>query len=530
MKKQHKGVLLILMFVSWVAILASGCRKDLGNYDYTPIDSLGINNVQDSYQFTIGTKANIFPELKFVQGTDFNEADYSYEWASYLGNTTPKKIVHTGKNLDIEIPLGIGNYRFYYVVKQKSTGITWQKNFTVAVFGTFQPGGWFVLNDIAGKARLDYYQENRDTWNTFPTVYRDFTSLIKDVNTGNSMELTGEPISITTFNNRDAINTSNDFRLYINTTKQTQWINITNGFTWDKLRYVFANETISGEPANVAVIHPGNGGAYAYKDHNLYLYNFVYSLYGTPINRISNVAGTFPISEHIAAPYSATNSTMHAVFFDTQNKRFLRTFMSSVGATPITGSGYGLDLANVGKDLVWMGYTRVTAAQAIAILKDGSNRYYLARLNFPYSTTATGIMVTVASFDEITNQATALAAADKFAVDQQYGYLFYVSGGKLYQFDMDSKVAKIAHDYGNRTVSVLKINPLTRTSLQAVPSTPRLFTPGYGIVVGSYDPQSPTTSGTVDFYTATGLMGDLTVSTPQLTGLGKVVDVKYSEL
>ncbi|RZK65825.1 MAG: hypothetical protein EOO92_25905, partial [Pedobacter sp.] len=210
MKKQYKGVLMMLMFVSLIALLTGGCRKDLGNYDYSPVDSLGIEGIQDAYQFTIGVKADITPELKFVQGSAFNEADYSYEWASYLGNTSSKKIVHTGKNLDIEIPLGIGSYRFYYVVKQKSTGITWQRNFTVSVFGTFQPGGWFVLNDIAGKARLDYYQENRDSWNTFPTVYRDFTSLIKDVNTGNSMELQGEPISITAFNNKDVINTSSD--------------------------------------------------------------------------------------------------------------------------------------------------------------------------------------------------------------------------------------------------------------------------------------------------------------------------------
>lgn len=529
MRKQNTGVFVSLMLTVWVAILTVGCRKDLGNYDYSPVDSLAIGNINETYQFTIGAKANIFPELKFIQGSNFSENDYSYEWASYTSNIAAKKVIHTGKNLDTELSLGIGTYRCYYVVKQKSTGITWQKRFEISVYGTFQPAGWFVLNDIEGKARLDYYQEDKDNWNTFPTIYRDFTSLIKDVNTGSPMQLTGKPLSVAEFYNRDAVNNTNSYRLYINTDKETQWINVSGGFIWDKLRYDFKNETVSGEPGSVSVLYPGSNGSYAYKDHQLYLYHNIYSLYGTPVNRISGVAGTFPISEYVAIPY---HQSMHAIFFDTQNKRFLRSFNSSVGATEIPNSDHGLDLKNVGKDLVWMGYTRSFSGQTVAILKDANARYYLARLAFPYlSVTGTAINITVSSFTEITNQLTDIATAEKFALDQQYGYLFYISGSKLYQYDMDSKVLKLAKDYGSRNISMLKVNTLTYYSILNVPNFwSRLSSPGYGIIVGSYDPQNPTTSGTVDFYTTTGLMGDLVVSTPSFTGLGKVVDVEYSEL
>lgn len=396
------------------------------------------------------------------------------------------------------------------------------------VFGTFQPAGWFVLNDISGKGRLDFYQENRDAWNTFPVIYRDLTSLIKDVNTGASMELTGKPLSITAFNNRDAVNNTSGYRLYINTDKATQWINLTAGFTWDKLRNVFANETVSGDPAAVSVIYPGaTAGAYAYKDQQLYLYHITYSLYGTPVNRISGVPGTFPISEYIAAP---ANTNMHAVFFDTRGKRFLRSQASSVGATVLNSSAQGLDLSNVGKDLVWMGYTPAFNGQVIAILKDGS-RYYLARLTFPYATATSSINIVVSSFEEITGRLTDLSTADKFTIDHQYGYLFYVSGNKLYQYDMDGKIVKLAKDYGSRSISLLKVNTLTGFTTAMVPNFPARYTsPGYGIIVGSYDAQNPTSSGTVDFYTTTSLMGNLSVSTPPFTGLGKVVDIKYSEL
>lgn len=511
-------------------ISLGGCRKDLGNYNYQPIDSLAIGNMQDSYQYTVGSKGNITPDLKFLQGSAFSESDYTYEWASYAGNTSAKKVIHTGKNLDVLLPLAIGSYRVYYVVRQKSTGITWQRQFNLEIYGTFQPGGWFVLNDIAGKTRLDYYQENRDTWNTFPVIYRDFTSLIKDVNTGKALELTGKPLSITAFTNKDVINSAFTYRLYINTDKETEWINVTSGFAWDKLRYSFVNETISGEPATVPYIYPATtAGAYAYKDHNLYLYNTTYSLYGTPINRIAGTSGTFPISEYFAAPY---NTAMHALFFDTQGKRFLRSFNSASGATLVSISGQGLNLANVDKDLVWMGATRVFNGQVAAILKDNSNRYYLARISFPYpTTTSTSIAINVTAYEEITSRLTGIASANKFVLDQQYGYLFYVSGNKLYQYDMDNKVVKVAKDYGTRTISLLKVNTLTNYTVSSIPNFfARLGCPGYGIIVGSYDEQNPNSSGTVDFYQSAALMGNLTTFTDSFTGLGKVVDVKYSEL
>lgn len=530
MKTQYKGMLLTMICTGLAAIFSAGCRKDIGNYDYRPVDSLAIANIADVYRYSVGIKASITPDLKFLAGTSLDENDYTFEWDSYAGSTAIKKIIHNGKNLDVVLPLAIGSYKLYYVVTQKSTGISWQKKFSLEVYGAFQPGGWIVLNDVSGKARLDYYQENRDNWNTFPVIYRDFTSLIKDVNTGNALELDGKPISLTAFDNKDAINNSLNYRLYINTDKETKWINLTAGFIWDKLRNSFANETVSGEPAFVSKIYPGvSGGAYAYKDHQLYLYHYLYSLYGTPINRITGTTGTFPVSEFIAAPF---NTFMHAVFFDTQGKRFLRSHYSSSSATVLNVSGQGLNLAAVDKDLVWMGSTRVFNGQVAAILKDNNNQFYLARIAFPYPTaTSTAITMSVISYENITNRLTGIAVADKFMLDQQYGYLFYVSGNKLYQYDMDNKVVKVAKDYGSRKISLLKGNTLTFFAPSNIPSLlARLGCPGFGIIVGSNDEQNPNTSGTVDFYQAPALMGNLTFYTNSFTGLGKVVDVQYSEL
>ena len=530
MRKSYIKTLLILFIAIQTANTLSGCRKDIGNYEYKPLDSLGIDHVSGTYRYTVGTKANITPVLSLNTGKSFNENDYTYEWIAYLGTTVGKKIIHTGKNLDVVLPLAIGRYNGYYVITEKATGVSWQKSFDIEVTGSFLQGGWFVLNDIAGKARVDYYQEDRNNWNTFPVIYRDFTSAIKDINTGTSLELKGKPQSLAAFTNRDAINTSADYRLYLTTGKETKWLNITTGFSWDKSRNSFQNETVSGEPDHVDAIYPGtSGGAYAYKDHQLYLYHYLYSLYGTPINRIAGTMRTFPISEFVAAPY---NNFMHAVFFDTQGKRFLRSNYSSSAATVLNVSGQGLNLASVDKDLVWMGATRVFNGQVAAILKDKNQRYFLARISFPYpASVSTSITISVNSFEDVTSRLTGIAEADKFMLDQQYGYLFYVSGNKLYQYDMDNKIIKVAKDYGNRKISLLKGNTLTVYTSSSIPGfLARLGCPGFGIIVGSNDEQHPDTSGAVDFYQAPALMGNLSFYTNSFTGLGKVVDIVYSEL
>ena len=508
----------------------TGCRKDTGNYTYTRIDSVAISGIDDSYQVSLGTTTAIHPVLTYESGKNVHDSDFTYEWVYYTdavigGNRTT---LHTGRNLDTILPLRIGTYNFYYTIKQKTTGITWQKRFNVAITGTFKKYGWFVLNDIAGQARVDYYEDNPAAFNTFPVVYRNLTSLIKDDNTGEAFPLSGKPLSITASINRDVINsTGTIYWLYINTDKATLKVNLTNGFTWDKTKYLFANETAFGEPARMDYIEGGSSanGAYGFYDGNLYMYYHSIALYGAPMNRVAG--GTpFKIAPYLAFPY---NTYLHAMFYDTDNKRFVRTMYTLATATTITTAGQAFDLANVGKDMVWMGYTRLSNGQVIAILKD-NNKYFLARIGFV--TTTTTPTITAVSMTEVTDKITGIAQADRFVIDQQYGYLFYTVGNKLYQYDMDNQVAKLAKDYGSRKISMLKVNKLTifpAGSSNFNVLINRLEAPGYAIIVGSYDEKSPDNSGTIDFLKAPALMGNLTTYFSPFTGLGKVVDVKYNE-
>ncbi|MCH5719798.1 hypothetical protein [Niabella hibiscisoli] len=380
-----------------------------------------------------------------------------------------------------------------------------------------------MLNEIDSAARLDYYQEDQANWGTFPTIYKNLPALIKDqTNPALSLEITGKPLSIETFTNRDPVNTANKYWLYINTTASTEKINITDGFLWNKVKYLFANETVIGEPKRAEVLLPTSGGtSYAFADGNLYLYNYaILSYYGTPINKTGATGITFKIAPYFASPVTAY---MHNIFFDADNRRFVRTSSNSSGASIISTPTQAFDLQYVAKDLVWLGFTRAFNGQAVAVLKDGG-QYYLARIAFSY--TASSPTITAISIENLTTFLTGIANADRFVLDQQYGYLFYSVGSKLYQYDMDNKILKEAYDFGTRKISMLKVNRL----MTAYTVTGRFAAPGYAIIVATYDAAAPNTTGQVEFFKAPELLGALTKYQEPFTGLGKVVDVKYSEL
>lgn len=526
----------IPVFILGVVMLMvnAGCRKDLGNYNYTKIDSVAISGIEDSYQVSRGTSTSIHPKLEFESGMSFVDDNFTYEWVYYNKNIISgnRTTLSVARNLDTVLPLQIGNYSFYYTIKQKQTGITWQKKFDVQVDGAFKKNGWFVMCDVSGQARVDYFEAAVGDWTSFPVVYRNFTSLIKDVNTGESMPVSGKPKSLAAFSTRDAVNISSLYWLYMNIGESTLKINVTNGFVWDKTRYQFSNETAFGEPAFVDYLEGGTSGVaggYAFKGGDLYMYYYPYTFYGTPMNRVAGGA-RFNVAPWLAFPF---NTNMHAVCYDTDNKRFMRTIGTATAAAVLEQAANAgtpaFNMGNVAKDIVWMGYTSF-GSQLVAILKDSQSRYYMARITMDVSQVS--VPCAAVELTEVTSQLTGIAQAEKFALNQQYGYLFYTVGSKLYQFDLGTKVSKMAKDYGSRKITMLKVN---KPSLTTVPN----FLTGsggamreptvYSMLVGTYAENDPDHSGTVDFLKAPGLMADLTTYQPPFSGLGKVVDMVFME-
>ncbi|MCH5719797.1 PKD-like family lipoprotein [Niabella hibiscisoli] len=142
----QKGVFFALPLLTLVAaILFSGCRKDLGNYSYNRVDTLVFGNFQGSYNVQLGTSPGILPVLTFKQGTPFVDSNYTYEWVCYNNSVATaserRSTLHRLKNLDVVLGLSVGSYSCYYVVTDKSNGVTWQKAFILTVSGSIKKQG-----------------------------------------------------------------------------------------------------------------------------------------------------------------------------------------------------------------------------------------------------------------------------------------------------------------------------------------------------------------------------------------------------
>jgi hypothetical protein len=199
------------------------------------------------------------------------------------------------------------------------------------------------------------------------------------------------------------------------------------------------------------------------------------------------------------------------------------------------------DPNTIAKDLVWLGWTTALGGQAVAVLKDtAAANYYIARMTL----TNAGGVVTPLSLTNVTSRLTGIASADYFAVDQQYGYLFYTSGGKLYEYDMDNDVLNSdVWNFGGKTVSMLQTQPLRNSYVPGSSggnttfngNTTRWYPVGYSIILGLYDPNNPDNSGEVHFLKPGALMTPVTEYTSPtgafpFRGFGKVVDVDYTQL
>lgn len=514
-----------------ISTILGSCRKDLGNYNYREINDLEISGIANEYVITSGFNLDLKPVLDFSKDPNFSVDNYTFEWLCFnlsAAEAQQRRILHKGQNFDIPFPLGIGTYTIFYVVTEKSTKISWRKSFTVKVNGKYT-GGWAVLTEVNEQSRLDYFEYEHAT-GTYPKAYREFTSLFADGATGKVLTLPGKPKYLAGWANvTAATGTPSKYFLYIGTDQITEKLNLSDGFIW-KENYAFRFESAGASALNtVDYIKPVSAGVgYSYLNGDVFLkYNINNYLFGTPINKLNDLT-YFQVSPHTAVVRNPiANPTI--LMYDITNKRFVRNLGTPNSVTPLayTAGTSAFNPNNVGMDLVWMEQTRAYGGRAYAILKDAGNKYYLARMNNAAAFLAY-------AWDEISS-APEIAKATCFAVDQQYGYLFYSVEGKLYQYDADSKQTKLMKDFGDEKITLLKYDTGNAVSLTvAVNPTyattygKRFFPIITGLICGTYNPATPNTSGKVTIYRVPQFNADLTTFF-EFNGFGRVVDVAATE-
>ncbi len=480
-----------LLFVCTATCILGGCYKDLGNYDYKPINEPKSWGIEKSYLADFGANFTLNPNIEWSMDNAGDSTRYSYEWqAIFNGAGLPgDNRIDLGftKNLDIKVSLRPGNWTVYYKVLDKTTGVKWQKQFLFSVVSSIYEG-WLLLADVNGKSRLDMISKRGTEWRTIPDV-------LKAVGSKYPESLVGKPQLVRAWNYDPTF-----YGIHIATDKGTTRIH-PETFDWLST-YKIQYEFVSNIPDNFTIkyLAPSQNLSYILgSDNNVYYYERVQQInYSLPVNIMSGEGAIKPANISSWVAFNEHSITPAICMFDIDKRRFIRNNGKQPGSI-VMPAGSLFDFNNTGLDLTWMGFSQYNTGNVFAILKKpGLPQYKLARFTFVST-------INQVYYDDF--QATDIDQATNYCVSPNLGYVFYNAGGKLYSYDFNLKASKLMLDLGSRQISLLQFN-------------------GNDLMVFSYDPAEPNTSGFFDTYTVAPVQGALTL-TQHFEGLGKVVSAAY---
>ena len=491
------------------------CQKDLGNYTYTNFDSLKISGIDTAYLAYNQKTFQIRPNLALISGEKVDPSNYTYEWytinpSSAILNAEKKKVLGNNLVLDTVISLSPAQYLLHLRVTSKSDKTITE--FVTKLSVTSELGnGWLVLNDIDGKSRLDMLNYNLTTlkYDPYQDILKNFARI----------DISGSPKFVIFFNDRDAVTSKYANRVYVGTDKTTLSFNNQEN-TWTDFRNL-KKEIFRTTPTDyyAEVIQPmgrGGGSAYILDSEGVLMHQNVTQnmVYGATINRL-NGGVRLNISKFIAVNFGA--NTAYAVVFDQKNQRFL--VHNSTNYTLLIPGSSDPEIFrpdDMKMELVYMERVLTATNQFYALLKSpANNRLRLFRF------THQGAIFNPLAADDIDNPY-GMESAEHIAADPTFGYIYYTIGSKVYQYDPFNKKHSLAIDLGARRISKVKFQKLVYNT-----GNSRYNEFAKKLIVCTYDPAAPNTSGKMDFY-------DISLSgAPKLSesysGFGKIVDVSYRE-
>lgn len=503
----YKSISLLLLCS--ILLGFTSCRKELGNYKYQDINECVINGIDSSYSILRGFDLKISPELIFSQDRSKDTSKYSYQWFVVDDRATPSERTDIAKtrqlNWTVTLPVLSYPYRLYYRVTEISTGQSWQREVPLSV-NTNIADGWLVLNEINNKGRLDYFNYLPAT-NEFQ-YYKDILALQA------SVKQEGKPAFVYFYYRRDVFSGVAARSVVLGTDQETTIINTRNNSFNPYID--LSKATMAYFPPPYYAVTVKAAGSQSYMLDNLGRLNFEAPSqatgYGTMINK-TLTGEKITISPFIAESYFGGNNT--ALMYDVVNKRFyLHNGLDVACAVPVTESTL-FDPGHVKMDLMYLSRTPALGQQVYALFKNAAGKVFLARISLD------GTTFVELAFDEVT--ATDILQAKLFAIDPVEGYLMYTTGNKVYRYNPFDRSVKMVLDAGNRSITVLKYQQLVYDI-----ANPRYLEYASKLIVGSYDPAAPQTSGKLELYTVPNLNGPLRIY-KTFEGLGKIVDVSYRE-
>lgn len=527
-----------------VAMVATGCYGDKGNYDYHEINMIGVNTAQTGTYFAIDRydTLRISPELTFTQ-TAVDESDLEYKWEMFLDDWASAEpqaaLLSTEKNLNVQISreASTKDYAVILTVKQKSTGACFTQKYTVNI----QPSilsGMLIMQDDNGHARLDYLA----TTNAEPAFAYDHH--VKDVisSANDGMSLSGIARGVS-FSIRNVSSYDPQVKkIHVWTDKEVALMEASD------FSVEHTNDELFFEAPAVLDVNNVVNGDIVMNAKQLYYKNpqsnmpHDYQMAG-PLIPNTTVPGPMELASYIYTPEPDNFSSMTgfaAIVYDTKGNRFVKIDYNYIKATPDikafeTQEPTALfDVNNMGsRRLVWFG--KGNASQGWSVFADGDS-YALYRTRFNINSTVKDEsgndvinpqMYNVAISSLSMNDGPEISSAFAFEPSKYANVLLYASPRNLYVYELSSKKTSLLNDPfpENEEITCIKIyNTASTQSTTAVSGTILYVATWDGTNGKVYEFAINRTTGRFNNRTEAA-EGDLKKPLNVFTGFGKIVSM-----
>lgn len=454
-----------LLFGS-MALMLTSCYEDKGNYEYKEIEEISVvfpENIRvmegaEPVQFSPVVTSSLEGELK--------DGNPNYEFSCRINMTNRDangasqrwfdiNPEHT-KDVNCSAEIPANNYKIWYIVKNKNTGV--QYNFTtdLTVLSTTSEG-WLVLsNNGANKeARLDIlFTDSKGKeivrtgiWEADAPKVKEATELV--YNPSNFSY--GDRIFLCSKSGAYKLN-SVTLQLYeVNNIRYSEFADPNTPGEVVVFHPIYASSTY-GHLTQVCITTEGN----AHAVHNTY----AGAAFEFPMN--TDAVGNNPTYK--LAPFMASGQVRGkynyiALFYDITNKRFMGFNHNNQGnAKKLLFEPKGDETQKfdwvTGMDIVDMESTMFSDGEAFAVLQDaaGKRHVYGIYLGNNYST--------IFKQDKIYEvDAPDFDTATDYAFHSQYPFMFYAKGNKVYNYDRGTSKIKATVDLpAGERITKIKFN------------------------------------------------------------------------
>lgn len=409
--------------------LLGSCYEDLGNYDYSDLNTIDITKM-DERVCARGDVLDIIPEFNLNGDTLGNAARYAYSWIAFNKNVPTEQLkkfsLSNERNLYYLMNLPAGAYTIVYTITDKETGLNWIARMGLTVTGAISEGWLFLTEE----------QQEDGSWIGDISVYARNASdgTFKVLN--NILEYSGFPYSKgpRKLVYKKAMGMPKG-EIHILTDEAVGWLDDQTDL-WDKdqlLKY----ENLEAIPDN-----------YTLKDF-YYFPNARHSLgfteegglkiraemsagavWGNDIGYLLNNGKKekFDLAPYVGG-YQGMGMNMAYLLFDRKTQSFVTCNWSNPTSNEAECQKLTESWASTGREILYMQSVGWTG-RVYALLKDQSGKVW------QYTFTVTGPVVMldpVAGIQEL--NAPNLANATCFSYNQFFtGFLYYAVGNKVYTY------------------------------------------------------------------------------------------------